>query len=250
MSLIFEDGLRKIAKAPVSSILRPGFWLHGGLIGAGSAIWYYRNVIPDTFLLVSSMGIALPLYEVFSRLGCASYGCCYGISMKSLKETPAIMQWFRMTPVVYNSPEAAVLRQNSSMKGIALFPVQTVSAVLYLLQFIFNITLLSIGWPTVCMIGNISFSMHAVLRLILEPYRADFRGGGSGWTMTGVIAAVQMIGGLVLTLQAEPARKSEASLEWGQVSWFDIVLCGCIVFGFASLTYGYNYQRMGRWTKA
>lgn len=61
MSLVFEDGLREIARAPISSILPPGFWLHGGLIGAGSAIWFYRENNPDTLLLVSSMGIALPL---------------------------------------------------------------------------------------------------------------------------------------------------------------------------------------------
>jgi len=249
MSLIFEDGLQKIASAPVSSVFRPGFWLHGGLLGAGSAIWYYRENIPDTFLLVSRMGIALPLYEFFSRLGCSSYGCCYGISMKSLKEAPAIMQWFHMAPVVYNSPEAAVLRQNPSMTGIALFPVQTLSAVLYLLRFLFNITLLSTGWPTVYLLGKISFSMHEALRIILEPYRADFRGGGSWWTMTGAIAAVQMIGGMLLALQTGPARETESGLQWNQVAWSNVVFCGCIVFEFTSLTYGYNYQRIGRWTK-
>ena len=141
-----------------------------------------------------------------------------GVPMKSLRETPAIMKWFCTASVVYNSPEAAVLRQNPSMKGIPLFPVQAVSAVLYLLQFLFNITLLSTGWPTVCFLGNISFSMHAILRILLEPYRADFRGDGSGWTMTGVIAGVQMIGGMFLALQTDPGWKDVGGYRFRMVS--------------------------------
>ena len=67
--------------------------------------------------------------------------------------------------------------------------------------------------------------------------------------MTGVIAGVQMIGGIFLALQTDPARKNESGLEWSQAVWSDVVMCGCVVFWFASLIYGYNYQRIGRWVK-
>ena len=92
--------------------------------------------------------------------------------------------------------------------------------------------------------------MHTILRILLEPYRADFRGDGSGWTMTGVIAGVQMIGGMFLALQTDPGWKDVGGcLEWCQAVWSDVVMCGWVLFWFASLIYGYNYQRIGRWVK-
>lgn len=246
MSLVLEDGFQKILKTPSAAILRPGFWLHGGIIGAGFAIWFYGETIPESGLLISSMGICLPLYEFFSRLGCASYGCCYGCTIASLPKLPPVMHWLRMKPVEYHSPDSAVLRINPAMKGTPLVPVQTISAVLYLTQFVGATMLLCTGWCTVAVLGYISFSVHAMLRIMMETYRADFRGGGSWWTMTGAIAAVQLVGGILLAF-VTVTTSTPGGLVWGQVPWYDAVVCAGTVFGFSGLIYGYNRQRIGRW---
>ena len=270
-SILFEDGILNVVKSPRESVFRPGFWLHGGIVGAGVAIWYYTDLISDPGLLISCMGVSLPLFEFFSRLGCASYGCCFGRAMEEVQRGPSsppppststpplpfLMRFLRLKPVVYTSPDSAVLRQQPSLSGIPLFPVQKASAILYLLHFFINIAILILftrkGTVLVVNMGRISFALHALIRLATEGYRADFRGSltgaGTGWTVTGVIALVQMVTAVVMVLRSRDMY-GDGGLRWEQVMWEDVCRCGVVVFLFSTGVYGYAYQRIGRWVKA
>ncbi|MDI6782805.1 MAG: prolipoprotein diacylglyceryl transferase, partial [bacterium] len=58
---------------------RSGFSMFGGVIAAGATgIWYlYRHKLP-VWKVADIMTPAIPLGEVFGRIGCFLNGCCFG----------------------------------------------------------------------------------------------------------------------------------------------------------------------------
>ena len=76
-SLIFEDGI-KVFSNPLKSIFRPGFWLHGGVTFLIMSLYRNQSVMTNRLVFIDAAGLGFPLYEFFSRLGCHSYGCCFG----------------------------------------------------------------------------------------------------------------------------------------------------------------------------
>lgn len=239
----------KLLSDPVAAIFRPGFWLHGGIAGAGIGILLCRDAVKRPLEMAAALGLVLPLFEAFSRLGCHSYGCCFGRTLTASEAHGASrpLLW-RLVPVpatVYRGSAAAAVRARPELRGQALFPVQRISAVVYAMQFAAVAAMVWCGWMSVVAAGWMSVLLHAGVRLVTEQVRDDFRGDvGARVTATGVLAGAQMLAGA-------------AGLVWGEKeAWggdsvlvVDKEVLGCTAFAFmlGFTVYGYNFRRIGVW---
>lgn len=70
--------IKRLWRDPVSVINETGFVFFGGIIG----IILVLAIVPfqgiDRLTLLDFAFLLLPVAQIFLRLGCASYGCCYG----------------------------------------------------------------------------------------------------------------------------------------------------------------------------
>ncbi|KAJ7661375.1 Prolipo protein diacylglyceryl transferase-domain-containing protein [Mycena polygramma] len=199
-SLFMEDGIARLIAQPLRTIFRPGFWLHGGLFGAavGAIVSQRTGFVPNFAMFAASLAIGLPLYETFSRIGCHTYGCCYGCPVESVQGVPLsrhshlLWRLFPYGPVTYNHPtDYAVTRAEPKLLRQPLLPIQLISATLFFLLFVF-ISLPLAAYASVEIAGAVTLACHAAIRLVTETCRADYRGPTSGWiSTTGKMAIVQ-----------------------------------------------------------
>ncbi|KAJ7075736.1 hypothetical protein B0H15DRAFT_649864 [Mycena belliarum] len=143
-SLVMEDGMARLRVQPLRTIFRPGFWLHGGLFGAGvgALVAQMAGYVPDFRLFAASLAVGLPVYEMFSRIGCHSYGCCYGCPVEPIQGLPSsprsrlLWRAFPYSAVTYDHPtDYAVTRAEPRLLRQPLIPIQLISATLFLLLF-------------------------------------------------------------------------------------------------------------------
>lgn len=253
LSLVFEDGIPKLLSDPLSAIFRPGFWLHGGIAGAGIGIVVSRESILRPLDMVTALGLSLPLYEAFSRLGCHSYGCCFGRPLRAAEaDGMSVPLLWRLIPVAaarYSGGDAAVVRVRPELRGRLLFPVQRISAVMYALVFGGTVGAVVGGWVDVGVAGWVSLVLHAVVRLVTEGYREDFRGGVGAFTATGALAGVQMVVGVAGLIAGETGARRGWDGGGGAGAGAVREVVGCAVFAFALgfSVYGYNFRRIGVW---
>lgn len=204
LSIIMEDGVAMIITRPVPTLLRPGFWLHGGIFGAaaGASLAWKLGHVESFSMFSGSLAVGLPLYETFSRIGCHTYGCCYGrVAELSNNDSFTSQTLWRLLPfpaVRYSHPtHYAVTRLNPSLLDKPLVPIQLISAALFLLLFLF-VSLPIVCITTVELAGSTTLVCHAAVRLITEAYRADYRGQeGRRLSMTGKMALIQALAGVV-----------------------------------------------------
>lgn len=136
--------------------------------------------------VLAAMAIAYTLGEGLGRLGCISFGCCYG---KALKDSSPFLQrlFSRNTFVFQGATKKAVYE--GKFAGEPLIPIQAVTSVLYCLTATMATFLFLRGHFMVALILAISVSQ--LWRILSETLRADFR----GFTR---ISAYQKMGGLAV----------------------------------------------------
>ncbi|KAH8836014.1 Prolipo protein diacylglyceryl transferase-domain-containing protein [Flagelloscypha sp. PMI_526] len=248
MSLLFEDGINAFVKRPLLVFLRPGFWLHGGIIGAAFGLFVAsEGELSQSIDLAAAFCIALPLYESISRIGCHSYGCCYG---RPVGFNPSwVTKLFQ--PVVYTSSAAAAVRLNPTLLNKPLIPIQKISSLGFFLQFILNVILLAKTHLPLSVVAGISLTLHAAIRLWTERYRDDYRGKAapkSPLSVTRVIALLQLVVvGPSFSAYAEGLRPIKAN----SVDWKDFrqvlqePLLGAIFLG-GTAVYGLHRGEVGK----
>lgn len=162
-----------------NSIMSGGFVFYGGLIGGILGFFICKRIFHiDVFSYIEIAIPCLPIAHGFGRIGCSLVGCCYGRP--------------------YNGWGA--IRYQESLfapNQMSLFPVQMTEAVL---EFLIAAILL------VCINRYSSKNglkwyllMYAVVRLILEFFRYDFKERGlfMGLSTSQYISIVIIIGVLV-----------------------------------------------------
>jgi phosphatidylglycerol:prolipoprotein diacylglycerol transferase len=243
-SMIFEDGFQKLWKSPLKAFLRPGFWLHGGLTFLLLAVYANRHVISHPFVFFDGAGLGFPLYEAFSRIGCHSYGCCFG---KCVTEKS---RWWTS----YHHPSFAVNRLRPDLQGKRLFPVQLISAALFFAQFC--ILLMAPSMKPGMLFGA-SLLFHSVIRLVTENFRDDPRGTPTFFrfgpvcfylSVTGIFATIQMAVSMIAMVASVFGTSISGTSSIGiEFSIYDFVKSNSILFVFVSLVYGYHYGKVGQW---
>mmetsp|Transcript_17 Transcript_17/g.33 ORF Transcript_17/g.33 Transcript_17/m.33 type:complete len:321 (+) Transcript_17:251-1213(+) len=176
MSWVFEDNFS------MSQLFRPGFWWHGGLIGVmlGTLIGSYIKSL-SVVALLDSFGAAMPAFEIFNRLGCLSYGCCWG--REAPHEHPHAIR--------FKNQHSCICRKDSDCKDKFLYPVQVYAVILSALQLLTTIYIFQFNVNAEGFLFLFGMATSSVVRLICERFRGDFRGSGMGSTQA--FAAIQFL---------------------------------------------------------
>lgn len=148
-----------------------GFVVYGGLIGGIlTAVAYCRVKKTDFFACFDIAAPVIALAQFFGRIGCFLAGCCYG------KQTDS-----PLGIVFHDSLYAPV--------EVPLFPIQLLSAVLNLANFLF----LSWLWDKKIKkgaVGAMYIITYSVGRFVLEFFRGDLERGAVGALSTSQFISI------------------------------------------------------------
>lgn len=145
---------------PVMAWIKGGFVFYGGLIGGAFGLEFYLRIYhlhkPTYFAVYATV---LPLGHAIGRIGCYTAGCCYGIPFAS--------------PVSVVYTETA----GSTPLGVPLFPVQLVEAILLLLLFSVQISLVQLLPRKRHLPVLLYLTVYPIIRFSLEFLRGDAERG-------------------------------------------------------------------------
>ncbi|KAJ7062742.1 Prolipo protein diacylglyceryl transferase-domain-containing protein [Mycena amicta] len=255
-SLVMEDGITALFSRPIQTLFRPGFWLHGGLLGAAvGAVGAHRlGLVLSLPRFVASLAMGLPLYEACSRVGCWTYGCCYGSPVCSSHRRPLLWRLFPFPATVYASTEPsdyAVTRLDPALQHQPLVPIQLISSALFALLFLcISLPLAVLTNIGVEGAGATTLALHAIVRLATETCRADYRGAvGAQISTTGRIALGQGVGAgmwLAWVLYHDQSLPS-ASRSGGNILGWEQAQAAMMAALLGMLAYGVHVERIGSW---
>ncbi|KAJ7499930.1 hypothetical protein FB451DRAFT_1385586 [Mycena latifolia] len=257
-SLVMEDGIARLVAQPLRTIFRPGFWLHGGLFGAavGGVIAQLAGYVPNFQLFAASLAVGLPLYETFSRIGCHTYGCCYGCPVESIpgmssrSRSHLLWRMFPYAAVTYDHPtDYAVTRAEPKLLQQPLIPIQLISATLFFLLFA-CISLPMAAYRSPEIAGAVTLAYHAAIRLATETCRADYR-GSNGWiSTTGRMALLQATIAIaaILYIHSTPdTLRTVAFAVWSDVLEDGRLYASAAAVAVGTVVYGIHVEEIGTW---
>jgi phosphatidylglycerol---prolipoprotein diacylglyceryl transferase len=233
---------KRVLADPLGALIRPGFFMHGGVAGGGlAALGYCWWTGMDPLVWCDALGFCMPIGEALCRVGCYVYGCCWG--------RPSHGPF----GVCYTSPDAAVVREKSTHRGVRLHPAQLYATVAHGAQFALFLALLQ-SKPFDGFFAGLYLVTHPLLRLFLETFRDDHRGSvGGKLTQTQLYSLVQLLLGVAcLAGNALHPRNHAVILDLGdavlatlsQLEVLALILGGALT---ALLAFGLHFGRVGRW---
>lgn len=149
-----------------------GILLAPWLLGACNLVAAHVGLAPIPIIsLLAAMSIAYVLGEGIGRLGCLSFGCCYG---KPVCESPAWMQYCCSLSDHRYFGKTRKIAFAGNMEGVRVVPVQAATCVMYTLLAAMGTSMFfhqQHAWALlVSLLGSQAW------RLLSEQWRADFRG--------------------------------------------------------------------------
>lgn len=161
---------------------------------------------------MAAAGIALALGEGIGRLGCISFGCCYGIPLAECPPVPAKLILYRGFQFLGETKKASY---EGGFSGVLLAPLQAMATVVLTLTAFVAALLFLQGWYRASFVTSIVVSQ--LWRFASEQLRADDRGAGRisayQWMALGLVALC-LIGAPLISVSPPPAaRLSEAALQ-------------------------------------
>lgn len=233
---------RRIFSDPLGALVRPGFFMHGGVAGGGlAAVLYCAYNGLDPLVWCDALGFCMPIGEALCRIGCYVYGCCWG--------RPSSGPF----GVCYTSPDAAVVREKCEHRGVRLHPAQLYATVAHGAQFALFLALLSVK-PFDGSFAGLYLVTHPILRFLLETFRDDHRGSvGGKLTHTQLYSVIQLLIGVVCLAGSALHRQNHplvmsiesaiaASLQQPEV--LAAVMGGALT---VVLAFGVHVGRVGSW---
>ncbi|KAJ7277555.1 Prolipo protein diacylglyceryl transferase-domain-containing protein [Mycena rebaudengoi] len=251
LSILFDDGMPQLLSRPLRTIFRPGFWLYGGILGAatGALLAQHRGYVPNMSRFAASLAVGLPLDEFFGRLGCASYGCCYGAAAgPNGRPTHFLWRLFPFSPAIYRHPsDYAVTRAEPKLLNEPLIPIQRISATIFLILFA-CISVPLACYSTAQIAGAVTLLGHAAVRVMTETCRADYRGPRhGGLTTTGKMALLEAMAALVWLGYERTMPVDRVVLDWSRAFEAERMRACAIAAGVGIALYGVHVDQIGTW---
>jgi hypothetical protein len=148
------------------------------------------NIYTDCYLpmlpVLAAMAVAYTLGEGLGRLGCISFGCCYGKAIRDCG--PFIQGLFSRTTFIFRGATKKAIYEGK-LNGQPVVPIQAITCILYCLTAIAGSSLFLQGRYKTALILSVSVSQ--IWRVLSETLRADFRGFST-------LSAYQKMGGLAV----------------------------------------------------
>lgn len=171
--------------------------------------------------VLAAMAIAYTMGEGLGRLGCISYGCCYG---KPLKNCNKLLQWLfaRINFIFYGATKKVAYE--AQLAGEKLIPIQAITCVLYTFGALVGSYLFLVGLFTPALLFTIALTQ--LWRILSETMRADFRGFGniSAYQKMGILSVLYILG-VIYFVHAAPYSDPEI-LDGIGVLWNPSVIIG------------------------
>ncbi|NWF73891.1 MAG: prolipoprotein diacylglyceryl transferase [Nitrospirae bacterium] len=154
------------------------------------------------------LAIAYALGEGTGRLGCISFGCCYG---KPLAELPS---WISRLFGTYHFSFAGSTKKaayEGRLEKMPVIPIQGITAVLFVAAGLLGLSLFLEGRAVAAFVVVWPFTQ--VWRAVSEMLRADFRGGGwmSSYQILALVGAIYGLG-IVLFVSEHESSVPELAL--------------------------------------
>ena len=136
--------------------------------------------------VLAAMAVAYTLGEGLGRLGCISFGCCYGKRLGDCH--PLLQRLFARSYVIFEGPTKKAIYEGS-LSGEPLVPIQAITCVISCLTALTGTALFLAGWYGTAFL--LCLVVTQVWRILSETLRADFRGFSK-------ISAYQKMAGLAV----------------------------------------------------
>lgn len=189
--------------------------------------------------LLAALSIAYTLGEGLGRLGCISYGCCYG---KPIKEcSPLVKFLFSKINFIFHGDTKKVTYEGK-LNGEKLVPIQAITSVLYSFGALVGCYLFLKGRFTEALL--LTMALTQIWRIFSEMFRADFRGFGkiSAYQKMGLLSVLYIVFVVIFVTQPTvivPSLSLGLSSIWNpaiiiglQCMWFVFFY----IFGRSSVT--------------
>lgn len=207
--------------------------LTGEIMGATND--FFMPMIP----LLAAMSIAYTLGEGLGRLGCISYGCCYGKPIEECSRLSRVL-FAKLNFIFYG--DIKKVAYESQLHGRKLIPIQAITCVLYTLGALIGSYLFLNGAFTQALLFTMMLTQ--LWRIFSETMRADFRGFSkiSVYQKMGLLSVIYMLG-ICYFVSSPPAIVPD--IAYGvQVLWNPGVIIGLqllwlvffITFGRSTVT--------------
>lgn len=223
-------------------ILAPGFNIQGGiLIGFITTIVYsWVNQIP-ILPLFDGCALGIALGESIGRIGCHTYGCCWG------KPT------HNHFGIAYRNPDSKVIRLKPDLACVKLHPVQMYSAFTAFLLFLFLYWLI----PYVHHDGTIAaifLILHGGIRLFMDKFRDDPRGIiFKTFLLSTLSAYIEIFIGVflwIISISFTPSDVNLVNENWTYIYTQPSITLKIIIFTLITAFYfGSHYYRVGTWVR-
>ncbi|MFN2353095.1 MAG: prolipoprotein diacylglyceryl transferase family protein [Desulfopila sp.] len=171
--------------------------------------------------LLAALSIAYTLGEGLGRLGCISYGCCYG---KPIQDSGRLLRFvFAKINFIFDGDNKKVSYE-AQLNGKKLIPIQAITCVLYTCGALVGAWLFLQGSFTEALL--LTMMLTQLWRIFSETLRADFRGFSkiSTYQKMGVISVLYIVG---ISFAVPVPQIEEPSITQGiKILWNPGVIIG------------------------
>ena len=217
---------------PRSTLRQVGFVSWGGILGLfGCATAFGWLAHLDVLRLLDAVALAGLAGQAVARIGCFTYGCCYG------RPSALGIRW--------TDPEAKPVREHGAAGVVPRVPTQLLSSAAAAVLFVTLLVVIRHGSVAPGTVAGLAFLGYGELRFGIECLRADPRDGPWRVTQGQVGCVVIACVGLALLLVVPETPRPALGLDFTVLLPLApiMALCSALVLG----VYGFHRRQVGRW---
>ncbi len=170
--------------------------------------------------LLASAGLAYVLGEAIGRLGCLSFGCCYGRPITAVGAMQRAL--YGAAATTYRGPLKKI-SYASNLENTPVVPVQSIASIVLFTLFLIGLWLYWQQQFTACALLSIWGSQ--IWRLYSETLRANYRGGGKFSAYQWMAVATCIIATIsVGTLANDAAVQPRFATGWANLGQLEVFI--------------------------
>ena len=229
--------IRRLRHERFWGIGQVGFVSYGALVSfALVSLYMAPRIEANVFLLTDALMQGLFLAYALGRIGCLTYGCCYG------KET---LSHFH---VVYKNPDAKMIRLGDD-RPIARHPSQLYAMVHGIVAYLILYLVSDAGVPA-GLITALGLMIAGIGRTFTESYRDRNRPIYGRFTWGHLGGWILCIGGWLLLWVVTPVVNGDSSISFSArvlLQHMEIVPTIGVVGLITLVVFGVHWKRIGVW---
>lgn len=170
--------------------------------------------------LLAAASLVYVLGEAIGRLGCLSFGCCYGRPISEVG--PMERALYGSAATTYRG-QLKKISYASNLENTPVVPVQSIASVVLFALFLIGLWLYWQQQFVACALVSIWGSQ--LWRLYSETLRADYRGGGKFSAYQWMAIATCLIATIsIVAMRGDASTQPRFSLGWVAVSQIEVFI--------------------------